>query len=466
MNDFLSSNSAQFSIPSISPLRRLAVRNGLLLDAERWQVAHDYHRQRQNLHYQALHLPGIVCGLEVGVTSSPEDVSARYRDGRWLRVNPGVAIDAHGNLIVVDKPVKVHLASLTEAEPHWVYLVVRYVDPERLEQSLPAEIIAESFRIDEKKHTSPLDVEICRILLPPDEAPLAPAENVFQPAVGELDLRHRQQAQLRPQATVRVAYVKTGLDTEDHRIHRSLSGLLEATMALYPPLQAEHEVAAIDLEVPDDRLLASAEEADKLFPEMAQYDLLYLTHRQCLSLSKAAAKCLTHQLDRGAVVVVELPSRDSNFEEMSAIIHELETAVEDLQGSQRFSDLRLQLTAELDSVTADLEGRLATAQQSLLQQLFPDGISRALQEPNEAHPLRQTPFAFSQWPILRHEPPQLYEGGGIVLMIGDLSQAWAASATLKLSRDRVRAAHELGINLLQFAYDRHHRTQIQSSSSD
>ncbi|MEM1311718.1 MAG: hypothetical protein AAGF98_19820, partial [Cyanobacteria bacterium P01_H01_bin.153] len=443
------------------------VRNGLLLDAERWQVAHDYHRQRQNLHYQALHLPGIVCGLEVKVTSSPEDVSARYRDGRWLRVDPGVAIDAQGNLIVVDKPVKVHLASLTEAEPHWVYLVVRYVDPESLQQPPPAEIIAESFRIDEKKHTGPLDVEICRILLPPDGAPLAPAENVFQPAVGELDLRHRQPAQLRPQATVRVAYVKTGLDAEDQRIHRSLSALLDATMALYPPLQAETEVTAINLsEVPDELLSASAEAADRLLPEMMQSDLLYLTHRQCLSLSKAAAKCLTHQLDRGAVVVVELPSRDGNFEEMSAIIHELETAVEDLQGSQRFSDLRSQLTAELNAVTADLEGRLATAQQSLLQQLFPDGIAEPLQEPHEAHPLRQKPFAFSQWPILRQEPPQLYEGGGIVLMMGDVSQAWAASATLKLSRDRVRAAQELGINLLQFAYDRHHRTQIQASSSN
>ena len=45
------SDSDPFSIPAIAPLRRLAVRNGLLLDAERWRVAHDYHRQRQNLHF-------------------------------------------------------------------------------------------------------------------------------------------------------------------------------------------------------------------------------------------------------------------------------------------------------------------------------------------------------------------------------------------------------------------------------
>ena len=57
--------------PIIAPLMRLAVRNGLLLDAERRQVAHDYHRQRQNLYYQALHLPGIVHGLAVTVIDPP-----------------------------------------------------------------------------------------------------------------------------------------------------------------------------------------------------------------------------------------------------------------------------------------------------------------------------------------------------------------------------------------------------------
>ncbi len=39
----------------IEPLSRLVVRDGLLLNAERWRQAHQYHRQRQNLHYQSLH---------------------------------------------------------------------------------------------------------------------------------------------------------------------------------------------------------------------------------------------------------------------------------------------------------------------------------------------------------------------------------------------------------------------------
>lgn len=462
MTSYLSSDP-EFSIPAIAPLRRLAVRNGLLLDAERWRVAHDYHRQRQNLHYQALHLPGIVSGLEVAVIEPPEDVSARYRDDRWLQIRPGVAIDAHGNLVVVDQPVNLHLASATAAEPHWVYLVVRYVDPEGLQRSQPAEIIAETFRIDEKKQPpGPLDIEVCRILLPADDTPLTPAVDVFRPGVGELDLRYRQPAQPRPQAVVRVAYVATGLAAENDRIHHSLSALLDATAALYPSLHGDRDITAVDLSI----LTAAPDPTGApppLPPELADCDLLYLTHRLCLSLPAAAIATLRQFLNAGGVVLVELPSRDGNFEEMSAVVRELETAVADLQGSQRFADLRSQLTAELAGVSQNLENRLAAAQRSLLTHLFPDGAPFPLQDPDDEHPLSRTPFAFSQWPSLRSEPLQLYAGGGLVLTIGDLSHAWTASRDLNLPRDRIRTAHELGINLLQFAWHRHHRSQIQQA---
>ena len=464
MTSYLS-DSDPFSIPALAPLRRLAVRNGLLLDAERWRVAHDYHRQRQNLHYQALHLPGIVCGLEVAVTAPPEDVSARYRDERWLQISPGVAIDAHGNLIVVDQPVKVHLASSPAATPHWVYLVVRYVDPEGLQRSQPAEIIAETFRIDEKQQPpGSLDVEVCRVLPPPDEMPLAPALDVFQPEIGELDLRYRQLAQLRPQATVHAAYVVSGLTAADEQIQQRLQALGEAAIALYPALMVAHDITALDFSqlsaVPD-----TTTEQGPLPPALSQCDLLYLTHRQSLQLDATATAYLRQYLDQGGVVLVELPSRDGNFEEMNAVVRELSTAVADLEGSERFSDLRSQLEAELAAVTNNLQGRLDNAQRALLTHLFPEGSPSALRDPQDDHPLRRSPFAFSQWPSLRHEPLRLYAGGGLVLAIGDVSQAWQASRELNLPRDRVRAAQELGLNLLQFAWQRHHRTQIQQSSS-
>lgn len=455
------SDSDPAAIPTIAPLRRLAVRNGLLLDAERWRVAHDYHRQRQNLHYQALHLPGIICGLEVSLTVPPEDVIARYRDERWLQINPGVAIDAHGNLVVVDQSVKVHLASTTVDDPRWVYLVVRHVDPEGLQRSQPAEIIAETFRIDEKTQPpGPLDIEVCRVLLPPDKAPLAAAMDVFQPGVGELDLRYRQTPQLRPQATVHVAYVASGLTMVDEQTHHHLQALGEAARALYPSLRMAHEVAAIDLTQLPER--ADGRQPDgRLPPLLRQCDLLYVTHRQYLGLAAPAIAHLQAYLDQGGVLLVELPSRDGNFDELNAVVRELTTAVADLEGSQRFADLRSQLAAELTAVTQNLHGRLDQAQRSLLTHGVPAETTLMLSDPDDDHPLRRAPFAFSQWPSLPQEPLRLYAGEGLVLAIGDLSRAWRGSRELSLPRDRIRAAQELGINLLQFAWQRHHHTQMQ-----
>ncbi|MBE9183037.1 hypothetical protein IQ268_31370, partial [Oculatella sp. LEGE 06141] len=42
-----------FPPPAIAPFDRLNAFNGLMITAERWKRAHDYHRQRQNAHYQA-----------------------------------------------------------------------------------------------------------------------------------------------------------------------------------------------------------------------------------------------------------------------------------------------------------------------------------------------------------------------------------------------------------------------------
>jgi fatty acid desaturase len=37
-----------------------------LMNADRWRRAHEYHHERQNIHYQSLNQPGIVCGWGCG----------------------------------------------------------------------------------------------------------------------------------------------------------------------------------------------------------------------------------------------------------------------------------------------------------------------------------------------------------------------------------------------------------------
>lgn len=140
-----------FSYPPIHPLERLNVTDGLLLNAELWQLAHYYHRQRQNIHYQALHQGGIVCGLGVSVITPSGEIKAEFRDRRWLRIQPGIAIDQRGNPIIVSEPIDFHIASVAEKEPLWVYLVIRYVDPEKLQWKSPPTIVRETFRLDEKQ---------------------------------------------------------------------------------------------------------------------------------------------------------------------------------------------------------------------------------------------------------------------------------------------------------------------------
>src|SRR4028119_99785 len=192
--------------PKIQPFERLQVQDGLLMNADRWRRAHEYHRQRQNVHYQSLNQPGIVCNLGVRLISAPAEISTQYRDGRWVQIQPGMAIDLLGNIIVVPEPIDYRITTdpMTQ-EPVMVYLVVTYVDPEKLRSREQREFIKETFRIDEK--TNPpgeLEVELCRILLQPDveKQGYAPIQlenptDVFFPQKNALDLRYRTQARSR-----------------------------------------------------------------------------------------------------------------------------------------------------------------------------------------------------------------------------------------------------------------------------
>src|SRR4028119_889265 len=187
--------------PKIQPFERLQVQDGLLMNADRWRRAHEYHRQRQNVHYQSLNQPGIVCDLEVRLIPAPDEVSTQYRDGRWVQIQPGIAIDVFGNIIVVPEPIDYRIATEPPtAEPVMVYLVVSYVDPEKLRRKEQREFVQETFRIDEKPSPpSDLEVELCRIFLTKETVQLENPTDVFFPQQNALDLRYRTQAKSRSQ---------------------------------------------------------------------------------------------------------------------------------------------------------------------------------------------------------------------------------------------------------------------------
>ncbi|BAC89351.1 DUF4159 domain-containing protein [Gloeobacter violaceus] len=396
--------SQLFPAPPIRPFERLQAADGLLINAERWRRAHEYHRLRQGMHYQALNQPGIVCGLGVQAIPAPSEVKAEYRDGRWVRIQPGIAIDLVGNPIVVPQPIDFRVAvELADNEPAMVYLVVKYVDPDDLRREERRDIVQETFRVDEK--SSPpeeLEVEVCRVLLQPGTVQLENPREVFFPGYSNVDLRFRLQAQPRPQALISMAVVNHP-DPDGTRHFFNLPHLLRATGALYPALQGVGEVGQV-----------SFDEAEGL----EAHDLLYLTGRQPLVLNSREFEALKGYLDRGGVLMVDAPADAAPLvESVLALAQQLETPLEYLERLRR------------------------------------------------DHPLRTHPFLFSALPAINQQPLRLLTGGGIVLTIGELAAAWGIDDNFALSRLAIRTAHELGINILAYAWRRRQLFALQGKDT-
>ena len=394
--------SHPFPTPPIQPFERLQATDGLLVNADRWRKAHDYHRRRQNAHYQSLNQPGIVCGLGVQVIAAPKQVEAKYRDKRWLKIQPGIAIDLAGNVIVVPEAVEFRIATtVTGAEPVLLYLTVSYIDPDELRQKQQVEMVQETFRIDEKSSTpSSSEIEICRVLLQPGEVVISQASEVFFPGYNNLDLRYRRQAQTRPQSIARMAQVNHA-DPDCARNFFNLAYLSQAVESLCANLRGTDEVAQVTLS-----------------ENLTEYDLLYLTGKQRLSPNNQEVIALRSYLDAGGVLLVDVP---------------------------------LDAQPLIDSVQS-----LAALVGSPL---------KPLEELRRDHPLRIRPFLFAALPAIDKRAVRLFSGGGIVLIIGDIASAWGIDRELTLSRLTIRTAHELGINILNYGVKRRQLIGLQQEDN-
>jgi hypothetical protein len=391
-----------FPPPEIQPFERLQAADGLLINAERWRKAHEYHRQRQNTHYQSLNQPGIVCGLGVRPIPAPRQSEAKYRDGRWVQIQPGIAIDVMGNLIVVTKsydfPTDLEVAS---SEPLMIYLVVSYVDPDELRHKQQRDIVQETYRIDQKNSTpNASEIEICRILLEPGQNSISQPGDAFYPGYNNIDLRYRRHAQARPQALVRMAQVSHG-DGESARNFFNLGYLLQSIEPLYSHLRGADEPSQVSLS-----------------ENIQEYDLLYLTGKQSLSLNNFEFESLKNYLNSGGTLLIDAP---------------------------------LDANALIESTHA------------LAQQL--ESPLRPLTEVQRSHPLRTKPFLFAALPIINQQLIQLFLGGGIILVVGDLASAWGIDREFNLPRLTIRTAQELGINILNYAWKRRQLIGLQQEDN-
>lgn len=433
-----------FPTPEITPLCRLQVNDGLLLTADRWQLAHAYHRQRQNIHYQALNQGGIVCGLGVGVIMPPAELPPKYQDQRWVRVQPGIAIDATGNPIVVPQAMDYRIAARPQ-QVQMVYLVVSYVDPDRLTTDPSHDVIQETFRIDEKT-TPPQagEVELCRLLLQPPSIQLANPYDLFYPEANQLDLRHRHPAGPKPLSLIQVAQLARD-DGEREDATRRFIALFNALDGLYPKLEAVKAVPQFA-----DIALTTSD----LAPAIADLTLVHSTYENLLRLPDSQQTALKHYLSRGGVLMVEVATDLTQIDELTQLHRELFEALQLLQAGQKLPELQQQLDSELALIKGTSEAEVNSLLQPLTTILAAVGLSPSGSgEVERWHPLRSRPFRFQQWPQCDGKPIEVLSWGGIVLVVGRLSSHWGGDE-LWLERGTLRAAQELGINLLQFAQQR------------
>lgn len=239
-------SSDVFPLPALRPLTQLNVQDDLRINAERWELAHQYHQQRQNIHYQALWQPGIVYGLGVRLIDPPPGRDPQFQS--WIQVQPGFAIDGEGNPIVVgeqkDRTFPMTLPTLTPGI-QTLYIVVRHVDPKYLELSNSTDRLEEQFRFDQRvNQLEPRDIELCRIRLSPEQQCLSMPERVSQPGLGQLDLNHRRFAKLRSQRSFTL-----GLLPRQAHYSRAINLLLQATQVLYRDLHGQLQLLpTIDVE--------------------------------------------------------------------------------------------------------------------------------------------------------------------------------------------------------------------------
>ncbi|MEB3231191.1 MAG: hypothetical protein VKJ64_09290 [Leptolyngbyaceae bacterium] len=446
-----------YPYPPLQVFERLQIDDGLLMTADLWRRAHGYHRQRHGFTFQSLYYPGIIYGLEVATIPAPDQVPGPYRDGRWLEIQPGVAIDVAGRPIVVPEP----LSFRVELEPppgesRWVYLTVRHVDPDTLRSSRGTAVVRpEQFRLVEKMTLDEADIELCRIRLHSSETggaiTLHRAADVFAPVANELDLRHRPRICPRPDGIVRLAQLITDTPA-DRAIAIQLQCLLKSIPSLYPHLSGDDDIDPIR----DGSLIFSQHSATPL------PDLIYTSWSTLQQLGAIATESLTTVLDQGGMLLVNAMAKDAGLESSYELRQELRTALAELEQSPDVAVMRQQLATELAAFDREIHQKVQQLVNTLRSLLAPLGYNLTGDGAiSPTHPLRLEPFLFGQWPLVDQVPITVLQWEGVILLIGDIASLWGPDETMQRSRSDIRTAQEFGVNLLLFAWQHHHLIQLQ-----
>ena len=448
-----------FPYPEIQSFERLQVSDGLMINSERWRLAHEYHQHRQNVQYQSLFLPGIICGLGVAPIAAPEDLPAKFRDGRWVQIQPGIAIDLQGNFIIVPTPLDFRISTIAyDNEIETIYLVLSYVDPAKLRRASANEVLVETFRVNEKTDL-PLDtdIEICRMTIEEGLLTVQKPVDVFAPSQSQLDMRYRLQAQLRPQNSIRIAcfYNQKNQNQKNQQIaiaeHFHFLG--QSLPSLAPNLSLIEPIGNLDLN------------AELTLNHLRDYHLVCLTHAQALSINESTQLALREYTAIGGMIVIEAAIRNSQLANLLEIQHELESAKHKLRKTMQTqftngqananmpdqSSLQAELQTELDAIAIEVSSATEDLLDSLRSHIPMETPMRAFADLELTHPLSSQPFLFPSLTAIAEQPIQIMTNGVVIVILGELLSIWSGQSEQALTREIIRNCQELGINILNYA---------------
>ena len=390
-----------------SQLKRVNPFPGLIIDADIWRDAHEYHRNQQKLHVLSFHGYGILQGLEISA-SNPPDLS--------VTIQPGIGVDPEGNMIVVTQPQHYRLQTKKTGV---IYLIIQFrevpMEPFQPPNGGQATRILEAYRIQEtdKFPTEPF-LELARIDLNPDTQAVKDATSPSSYGKNEIILAYRKEIK-----TAQVEKSTPAIERKGPTPPETRTGLSEKIilghMVLGEGGKELHLAGLRNLvrEIDNKYNFAVAlRENVPLDSNLTQLDVLYLTGSGHFEITPDKQTLLSNFLQSGGVLFAEGCYRGAGEE-----------------GIRQGKEFGL----AVNRLAGQLKYRLGT-------------IPRT-------HPLLSTVHVFSEVPPGAQPAIILapLEGLSLFYSGSDYGCAWQGGyPNASLAREIIRGASEMGVNIMAY----------------
>ena len=380
-------------------LKRVNPFPGLVIDADIWRDAHNYHRDQQRLHNLAFHKVGIVEGMEVTANNTP-DLS--------VNIHPGMAIDPEGNVIIVSQTQHYRIQT---HEKGTVYLIIQFrevsTEPYQPPEGGQPTRILEAHRIQEReKLPNEPYLELARIAFDPAGEAIKNAGIPSNPGKNEINLSSRQVVSAAPAASLEKPPVATPeiVSRARETITLGHAVLGEANKDLHRD-GLENLIKQLNQQ---SDFVANLEKNIPLDKNLNRYILIYITGNGQFELNAEQQAHISAFLQSGGVIFAE---GCSEGEAESRGAKEFGLA---------FNRLASQLKCKLEIV-------------------------------QRGHPLLSAAHIFSEVPQ-GAKPGMLLEGNHMVYSGSDYGCAWQGGhQDHPLSRDIIRSSVEMGSNVVAYA---------------